>query len=141
MVYAARTTVDQHTTRADIEKLLAKAGATAFVYGSEQAKATLMFKLRDRFIRFTLPLPEIGDRAVDRLRAEQGVRSRWRALFLVIKAKLESVDSGIVTFEDEFLSNTITPSGETVSQWLQPQLKIAYERGTMPPLLLGGPTS
>jgi hypothetical protein len=38
---------------------------------------------------------------------EQAVRQRWRALVLVIKAKLEAVESGITSFEDEFLAHTV----------------------------------
>ena len=36
-------------------------------------------------------------------RWEQACRQRWRALALVIKAKLEAIDAEISTFEEEFL--------------------------------------
>jgi hypothetical protein len=35
---------------------------------------------------------------------------RWRALLLMIKAKVEAVESGVVTFEDEWLAHFVLPS-------------------------------
>ena len=63
---------------------------------------------------------------------EQAQRSRWRALLLVIKAKLEAIDAGIATFEDEFLAYTMLPGGETVGEWIAPQLDDVYATGVMP---------
>ncbi len=68
---------------------------------------------------------------------EQACRQRWRALALVIKAKLEAVSAGISVFEDEFLANIVLPDGQLVGQWLRPQLAVSYEGGRMPPLLPG----
>ena len=66
---------------------------------------------------------------------EQGCRQKWRALALVIKAKLEAVEAGITTFEDEFLAATMLPDGATVSSWLQPQIEQAYRTGAPVALL------
>lgn len=52
---------------------------------------------------------------------EQAGRQRWRALALVIKAKLEAVGTGIVTFEEEFLAHIVLPSGRTVTQDVTPR--------------------
>jgi hypothetical protein len=68
-------------------------------------------------------------------RYDQECRQRWRALLLVIKAKLEAVESGIACFEEEFLAHIVLPNGQQVGQWLRPQLAFAYERGNMPPML------
>jgi len=54
---------------------------------------------------------------------------------LVIKAKLEAVETGITTFQDEFLAHIMLPDGSTVSEFVGPQLEIAYENGEMPRLL------
>ncbi len=69
---------------------------------------------------------------------EQAGRQRWRALALVIKAKLEAVESGVETFEDAFLSHIVLPGGGTIGRWLKPQLQEAYVGGKMPPLLGAG---
>lgn len=79
-------------------------------------------------IRFVLPLPSRNLRefthtpSTQKPRApkaaeaeyEKAVRQRWRALALVVKAKLEAVNAGIVTFEQEFYAHTLLPNGRTV---------------------------
>jgi hypothetical protein len=66
---------------------------------------------------------------------EQACRQRWRALALVVKAKLEAVECGISTFEEEFLAWMMLPDGSTVGDRMLPQLETAYRTGQMPPLL------
>ncbi len=56
-----------------------------------------------------------------------------------MKAKLEAVEAGISSFEDEFLSATLLPDGSTVGDWARPQLEAAYTRGLMPGRLLALP--
>jgi hypothetical protein len=68
---------------------------------------------------------------------DQAVRARWRALLLIIKAKLEAIAGGISTLEREFLADVVMPDSQTVGQWLAPQLEAAYQSGRMPPLLPG----
>jgi hypothetical protein len=63
---------------------------------------------------------------------DQAVRQRWRALVLVLKAKLEAIESGISSFEDEFLAQTVLPDNTTVGGFMRPQLDRAYELGVMP---------
>lgn len=55
----------------------------------------------------------------------------------MIKAKLEAVDAGISTVEEEFLAHVMTPDGSTVHEWLAPQLEHAYASGQMPALMPG----
>ena len=68
---------------------------------------------------------------------EQACRARWRALYLIIKAKLEAIESGISTVEHEFLSDVVVPNGQTVGAFMAPQLEAAYTTGRMPALLPG----
>jgi len=102
-------------------------------------------------VRFVLPMPdkssdEFMRTATGRPRRnaqaayaawEQAARQRWRALALVIKAKLEAVESGITSFDEEFLAHLMLPNGNTVGQFMLPQVRQAYETGAMPPLLPG----
>jgi hypothetical protein len=53
---------------------------------------------------------------------EQACRSRWRALLLCIKAKLEACAVGITTFDSEFLAHIVTGDGRTVAERIVPQL-------------------
>ena len=66
---------------------------------------------------------------------EQACRQGWRALLLIIKAKLEAVESGITTLESEFLANVVLPDGGTVGQWLAHQVEEAYATGKMSRML------
>lgn len=148
--YAAQTEVSSDRSRSEIERTLRRYGASAFAYGWEGDMAQVGFKLADRQIRFRLPLPdpaaeefvltptgrERSEKASEEA-YEQAVRQRWRALALVIKAKLEAVEAGISTIEDEFMAHISLPSGQTVGEWLGPQLGAVYARHTMPALLPG----
>lgn len=148
--YAANTEVPSDRSRAEIERTLRRYGASAFAYGWEGNRAQIGFKLADRQIRFMLPLPdpeaeeftltptgrERSEKAAEDA-YEQAVRQRWRALALVIKAKLEAVEAGISTVEREFLDAIMLPDGRTVGDWLGPQLEAVYARETMPALLPG----
>jgi hypothetical protein len=149
--YAERTTVSVERSRNEIEQILARYGAQQFMYGWTTEGAIVAFVVsvpsgQHRQVRFELPLPSRDERRFThhsrgRRTAiaaekewEQASRQRWRALALVIKAKLEAIASGIATFEDEFLAYTMLPSGETVGSWLAPQMEAAYDpdRGIMP---------
>lgn len=70
---------------------------------------------------------------------EQACRAQWRALALVIKAKLEAVESGISTLEEEFLAWVTLPNGASIGQALLPQLRRISESGSIPHLLSTGP--
>ena len=65
---------------------------------------------------------------------EQACRQRWRALVLMVKGKLEGIECGIATIENEFLAYACLPNGQTVGQWIQPQMKKVL-KGDMPKLL------
>lgn len=145
--YAERTTVSTEASRNEIERTLQRYGARAFMYGWEGARAAVQFSMRGKRISFQLPLPDPasrefthhsrGLRTADAAQVawEQASRQRWRALALAIKAKLEAVEAGITTFEDEFLAHIVLPNGETVGNWMVPQVEQVYLTGTMPPLL------
>lgn len=146
MRYASKTSVGSDKSRAEIEKTLTRYGASSFAYMTEAGKAAIAFQAHGRRIRMIVPLPNPVDfekdgrghkRHKDHAHAswEQSGRQRWRALALVVKAKLEAVESGVATFEQEFLSYTLMPNGKTAGDWLLPQIASAYENNKMPPLL------
>lgn len=146
MAYAKDTDVSTDRSRAEIERTLRRYGATAFAYAWEDNRALIEFKIADRRVRFIVAMPDRNAfklTASKRLRVdtaveaawEQAQRQRWRALLLVIKAKLEAVEAGISTIEEEFMAHIALPDGRTVGQWLKPQLEDAYARGHMPPML------
>ena len=149
MAYAETTSVSVEKSEAAIKALLRKQGARSFASGEEPGRATIVFEMQDRRIAFHLPLPDRNEkrfvfdgrgtrRTADKRDAawEQACRSRWRGLFLCIKAKLESVESGIESFEEAFLPQIMLPNGSTVGESARPAIAEAYRTDTMPPLLL-----
>lgn len=125
MPYAAKTTVPVGKTRQEIEQLLTRHGAKRFAVAVEKNSGGVTFDIQDRRVRFQLVLPA----------TEQGDRQRWRALLLCIKAKIESVESKIETFEEAFLAHVVLPDGKTVAEHAIPSIAAAYEGKEMPPLL------
>lgn len=151
--FAAGTDVSVEKSRAEIEGLVVRYGATHTAFMNAPERAVICFEAKGRRIMFQLPLPDKGDRKFthgkigracyetartpEKAHAawEQACRQRWRALALVIKAKLEAVESGITTFEDEFMAHIVMPDGQTVASHIKPSIAAAYENGTMVPLL------
>jgi hypothetical protein len=148
MAYAENTSVPVARSRDEIERTLKRYGATQFVYGysEDDGRALIGFTVHARQVRFELPLPtvdEVSQTATGRRRKgeaaqtalEREERRRWRALALAIKAKLEVVETGITTFEEEFLAHIMTPDGSNIGQHVIPRLAGMYATGQMPRLL------
>ena len=148
--FAEKTKVASDKSRAEIERTLTRYGADQFMYGWREETAIVAFRSNRRHIKFTLPMPKRDDPAfteteTGRSRSasaaeaafEQAVRQRWRALALVIKAKLEAVEAGITEFDDEFMAHIVLPNGQTIGHWMRPQIESAYSSGKMPPLIEG----
>lgn len=134
MAYAESTSVPVDRSRAEIERLLTKYGATDFGYIQRGDGAHLMFRANDRNVMFRVGYPKAGERRPRNSRTsaevlrEREIRRRWRALGLVIKAKLESVASGIEVFEDAFLAQIVLPGGKTVGDEVRGNIATAYEQ-------------
>ena len=138
MSYAEKTSVPIDRSQAEIRKILGKYGASCFAYGEALDVSMIMFEMKGRRIKFLLPMPQKpSDRATQASikTYEQLCRSRWRCLVLAIKAKLECVESGITTLEQEFMAHIVLPNGSTVGQAVLPQIDQSYRDGRMPPLL------
>ena len=151
MPYAAQTTVSAIRTRIEIEETLTRYGATGRGYAEQDGMAAIMFDIGNRRIRFMLQLPDRSEfrytkHSPPRERPEkdqekaydQACRQSWRALLLVIKAKLEAVSAGISTIESEFLANIVLPDNRTVGESIEPQIELAYRTGEVPSLLPAG---
>jgi len=108
----------------------------------------IQFVMHDRRIKFVLPLPSKSSSEFTQSKRgarddhmayklwERATRQRWRALALVVKAKLESVEANIATFENEFLANIVMPNGKTVSEMALPSIENAYKGVKVSQLLL-----
>lgn len=157
MTYAAATSVPVERSRAEIERILTRYGATRFASGWDERGALIGFVAKDRRVRFHLPLPSRSEKRFTHQKPrspysdpqrrteqaalaawEQECRSRWRSLVLSIKAKLEAVESGIETFEEAFLAHVVMPDGRTVAQSILPAIADSYAQGVTVPLLGDG---
>lgn len=149
MQYAKHTTVSVEKSKGEIENLLRRYGADQFMSGWEDGRSLIQFRAKGKHIRFVLPLPlkteerflrtpgrgnEYSPERADSL-WEQACRQSWRAMVLVVKAKLEAVESGITTFEEEFYAHIVLPNGKTIFQETSNAVEIAYSEGKMQPLL------
>lgn len=129
-MYAKNTKVSVDQTKSEIERILARYGAASFAYFSEPERALVVFEAHERRLRFDLPLPKgEGDREA------KTRRQKWRALLLCIKAKLESVESKIETFEEAFLAHVVLPDGMTVGHHTLPKIAAVYKSGEVQSLL------
>jgi len=146
--FAQNTDVSVDRSKSEIEKTLRKYGAGKFMSGWDEERAVVQFEMQGKRIRFILPLPPVDEftktesgRARKNPRDietawEQACRQRWRALNLAIKAKLEMVECGIASFEEEFLSYILTPNGKTVGETIIPQINESYDSGKVKLLTL-----
>jgi hypothetical protein len=149
--YAAGTSVPAERTRAEIERTLTAHGAVSVLIGSDSERrvAVVAFSAFGRQVRLFLPLPDPAEFKTtpknQRRRSTVGAvavaaaeeRRRWRALLLMVKAKVEAVESGIITFDEEWLPHFVLPDGRTVAEHAVPAVETAYQTGTVGPLFPG----
>src|SRR3954451_8865703 len=102
-------------SRYELERVLNKYGADEVLFVEADANASIQFAMHGRFVQLALPLPDPEDarfthtptgkpRALSaQERAyDQALREHWRSLIVAVRGKLQSVESGISTFEQEF---------------------------------------
>lgn len=140
-MYAENTSVPIDRSQGEIKKILTKYKATAFAFAESKDNSMVQFEMAGRRIKFILPTFVYmrdknhkgyywGQKNIDQMN-----RSRWRALVIAIKAKLECVEAGITTLEQEFMAHIVLPNGQTVGDVMTPQIEQSYTRNEMPPLL------
>lgn len=149
--YASKTEVPVEKSRAEIERVLNKEGASQTLFGRDGRDAVVAFTLRSRQVRFRVVIPpdeefEVTPGGKTRKKSAipaavaQEERRRWRSLLLQIKAKFEAIASESETFDEAFLPHIMLPDGKTVAEFMVPQIEEAYSSGKMPLRLLGGPS-
>lgn len=137
--YASGTKVSVEKSRAELDRLLSKHGATSRAMVNTPGHVSIEFVLEG--VRFRLDVPMIQE---DRVRPsrekkipeprdwwrwsgtqrdawvakqlEQKERERWRALVLVCKAKLEFVAMGLTTARREFMADLVLTGGERLEE-------------------------
>lgn len=146
--YASGTEVSADRSLAEIRNTLRRYGARQFAFAEEDGLAVIGFTAHDRQVRFVLRMPNPDDReftrtptnrartaAAAREEYDKAVRRVFRVFALVVKAKLEAVESGLVTFQAEFMAQLVLPGGVTVGDVVSDRIDEAYRTGSVPALL------
>jgi len=147
--FAETTNVSADQSLVEIKTTLKRYGAVGFAYDEEDRQARVAFEIAGRRILLRLPLPAESDDALTdtgRVRSDgsrqdahgQEVRHRWRVLLLLVKARLEAIDLGLLDVDQAFLADLLLPDGHTLGDTLQPQLQTALA-GTAAPRLPPAP--
>ena len=131
--FAEGSVVTVQRSRGHLEQLLHAHGAEGFAYGWTADHDRVEFVWKGQRVRFTLPcvdrnkhlLTPAGRTRNDnqlQVALDQEDRRRWRALLLVVRAKIEAVETGISIFEEEFLAFIVMSNDRTVGDILVPRI-------------------
>ena len=150
-MYARDTSVSVERTEAAIKKMILRYGATSILCGWSESEnmALVGFQFSGLPIKILLPLPDKNSdeftlTGTGRERNEnaafkaweQACRTRWRALLLIIKAKLEAIEIGMTTAEKEFMADLVLPNGDTMFTLVESQIQKIITGGKCPQLQL-----
>ena len=150
--YATGTKVSDVQSQADIRRTLMRYGADAFGVYEKRGCASVGFEIKNLTVRIDVSLPSRDDEEFTKTETgrdrsesaawaahEQAVKQRWRALLLAIRAKLEAVEVGISTIEQEFMPFVVMPDGKTLGDHLIPRLAEITTVGQLRKLLPAPP--
>ena len=135
--YAKTTRVPISRSKAEIEETLKRYGIEEYGVGTSPRGDGIIFKKENKMFKINVPNPNPEDFGSD-AQYEQARRQRWRILLLSIKAKLEEVEAGLISFDDQFLAYTALPDGTTVGDFMRlPENRDRLAKTKMPKLLIG----
>jgi hypothetical protein len=117
----------------DLRTVTKRYGVTEFGVFDSEASAGVAFTFKGFRIKIALPLPSPDEFRRNSTGAMMGavqakevyqrvIRQRWRALVLVVTAKLEAVESGIETVEQAFMPYLVMSNGQTMGEMVMPQI-------------------
>lgn len=133
--YAKNTTVPIGRTKVQTQELMTNYGIKEFFFGTSPRGDGIGFKYEGHVYKHNVPMPSRDDYGTDR-QYEQAIRQRWRIFYMSLKMKLEEIQSGGISFEDQFLSMMTLPNGSTVAEFLRlPENVALLSRSEMPKLL------
>ncbi len=134
--YASETEVPVERSKRQIEDLLKTRKVEGYHTGWNSVQDIIEFLWQGKQIRFTLKRPKEEDFRISpksgfsrtegqkRAAMEQADRQRWRALYLVIRAKVEAVEAELSIFEEEFLAFIVIPGkNQTIGEIMVPRIQ------------------
>ncbi len=134
--YAKSTNVPISRSKSQIEDTLLRYGIKEFGMGTSPRGDGILFKKDGKIYKINVPNPNRSDYSTD-MKYEQARRQRWRILLLSIKAKLEEIEAGLISFDDQFLAYQALPDGSTVGDFMRlPENMERLAKTKMPKLLM-----
>ena len=120
-----KTAVPVARSQEAVRTLLRDAGADRVAFGEVLNGPALSvgveFLHNEVLVRVTCP---VGEPSMSTKTTEQETRRVWRVLHWSLKARMESINEGLETFEQAFLPHIVDPaSGRTLWQMVQPALR------------------
>ena len=135
--YAKDTKVPVARTKVQVQELLVNYGIDEFFFGSSPRGDGIGFKYEGRVYKHNVPMPNPDDYRCDN-QYKQAIRQRWRIFYMSLKMKLEEIQSGGMTFEDQFLAMMALPDGSTVGDFMRLPENLARLKSVEMPKLLTG---
>ena len=133
--YAQYTKVPIQKSKQQIEKLLIDWGIEEFFFGTSPRGEGIGFKYKGRIYKRNVTKPK-RESWTSNAEYERLQRQRWRILYMSLKMKLEEIDDGDISFEDQFLSMMCLPDGSTVADFMKlPENVALLQKAEMPKLL------
>jgi hypothetical protein len=141
--YAQGTTVSIEKSEIEVRRVLQKYGATKFGTMVEPEQATIFCELKNRRVQIVVPMPTKKEKAwmyASPAKVDAERRRRWRVLLITLKAMLEAVESGLMSFDQAFLAFIEVPgTARTLGDELVPRLNALYAGASLKALLAGNP--
>lgn len=132
--YAKTTTVSVEKSKVQIQRLLTDWGITEFYFGTSIRGDGIGFSWNGRTYKWNVKMAK--QEGLTEKQQQQVKRQRWRLFYMSLKMKLEEIDGGDETFEDQFLAKMCLPDGSTVSDFMKlPENVTLLSQAKMPKLL------
>lgn len=131
--YASGTKVSVEKRRITIRHILERFGAKETLFYENPRLVGIGFEVKKRQFRLPFPLPDAG--LYTKAGYQQALREQWASIELYLKSTLTAVELGFFSLNQIFLPFALLPSGETVTEWMEEQLRVIDQSGEMPPLL------
>lgn len=127
-LYAWGTKVGVEKSQAELMVLLGRHGVTNMATTHSAARGSaIRFQIGDRWFEMAVRRPTWADiqplyertagTVADNI--EQEYRRRWRAHLMLLKMKLEFIESGESTVEDEMLAHLLLAGGRTLGELIR----------------------
>lgn len=131
--YANDTEVPVERSQSEVKKMLKALGADRIAVLEDPKGSAVWFQIPP--VAYVVKTPEVdpGERNV-----EKRLRSDWRAIVLLIKAKKVGIEQGITSIEREFLADAVMPDGSRLIDHAPTMIESAYQQGGPPQLTFRG---